>query len=93
MLHPRVLFERVHGEVLAESGSITAILTLLQKGGANAVPWNLVVNTIPGALIGGQLGSRFQGRISSEHTERLISGLFMMVGLAFLHTSLAIIIS
>ncbi len=75
------------------SGSITAILTLLLKDGASAIPWNLVLYTIPGAVIGGQLGSRFQGRISSEHAERLISGLFMMVGLAFLYTSLAIIIT
>ncbi len=74
------------------SGSITAILTLLQKGGVNAVPWNLVAYTIPGALIGGQLGSRFQGRISSELAERMISGLFMVVGIAFLYTSLAIIL-
>lgn len=74
------------------SGSITSILTLVQKGGVSAVPWNLVVYTIPGALIGGQLGSRFQGRISSEHAERLISGLFMVVGLTFFYTSLTIIL-
>jgi uncharacterized membrane protein YfcA len=74
------------------SGSVTAILTLVQKGGVNAVPWNLVVYTIPGAVIGGQLGSRFQGRISSERAERLISGLFMVIGLAFLYTSLVIIL-
>ncbi len=69
------------------TGSVTAVLSLLQHGGASAVPWNLVAYTVPGAVIGGQIGSRFQGRISSKVTERLISILFVVVGVAFLATS------
>jgi uncharacterized protein len=69
------------------SGSITSVAVLIQKGGLAAVPWNLVLYTIPGAVLGGQIGSRFQGRISSEFSERLISILFVVVGFAFLDTS------
>lgn len=66
------------------AGSVTAILTLLQRGGLDAVPWNLVLYTVPGAVIGGQLGARFQGRSSSKTTERFIAILFALVGIAFL---------
>ena len=69
------------------SGSVTSVAILVQKGGLSAVPWNLVLYTIPGAVLGGQIGSRFQGRISSEHSERLIAILFVVVGIAFLYTS------
>jgi uncharacterized membrane protein YfcA len=69
------------------SGSITSVAVLIQKGGLSAVPWNLVLYTIPGAILGGQLGSRFQGRLSSAHSERLIAILFVIVGVAFLYTS------
>jgi uncharacterized protein len=68
------------------SGSMTAILALLRQGGVDAVPWGLVAYTIPGAVIGGQLGSRFQGRISDAMTERIIATLFAIVGVAFLVT-------
>ncbi len=68
------------------SGSVTAILALLQQGGVDAVPWSLVAYTVPGAVIGGQLGSRFQGRISDAMTERIIATLFAVVGVAFLVT-------
>lgn len=66
------------------AGSVTSILALLQRGGLGAVPWNLVVYTVPGAVIGGQLGARFQGRVSSTTTERFIAILFAVVGIAFL---------
>ncbi len=66
------------------AGSVTAILALLQQGGLAAVPWNLVVYTVPGAVIGGQLGARSQGRVSSKNTERFIAILFATVGIAFL---------
>ena len=74
------------------SGSVTAILALLQQGGLDAVPWGLVIYTIPGAVIGGQLGSRFQGRISSATTERIIAVLFAVVGVAFFATVVSALI-
>ncbi len=69
------------------SGSVTSVAILIQKGGLSAVPWNLVLYTIPGAVLGGQLGSSFQGKISSTLSERLIAVLFVVVGVAFLYTS------
>lgn len=66
------------------AGSLTAILLLLRAGGLGAVPWNLVVYTVPGAVLGGQIGARFQGRIASTTTERFVAGLFAVVGVAFL---------
>ncbi len=68
------------------SGSVTAIRELLQQGGVDTVPWGLVVYTAPGAVIGGQLGTRFQGRISAATKERLIALLFAVVEVAFLAT-------
>ena len=70
------------------AGSVTAVLGLMRQGGLDAVPWNLVLYTVPGAVIGGQIGARFQGRISSETTERFIAILFAVVGIAFLATIL-----
>lgn len=68
------------------SGSVTAILALLEQGGLEAVPWGLVAYTVPGAILGGQLGSKFQGRLSATTTEHIIASLFAVVGVAFLAT-------
>ena len=67
-------------------GSLTSISALVQKGGLDSVPWGLVLNTVPGAEIGGQLGSKYQGRTSSETMERFIAILFVAIGLAFTAT-------
>jgi len=74
-------------------GSITSVVALVQKGGLGAVPWNLVSYTIPGAVIGGQIGSRFQGAISSKAMEKFIAVLFLVVGLAFITTMTLAILS
>jgi uncharacterized protein len=68
------------------TGSITSFLALVQKGGLGAVPWDLVLYTVPGAVIGGQIGSRFQGAISSDAMEKFIAVLFLVVGVAFTTT-------
>ncbi len=68
------------------AGSTTDVIALLGQGGFQAIPWNLIVYTVPGAAIGGQLGVRFQGRLSTKNSERLISVLFLVVGVGFLTT-------
>ncbi len=68
------------------SASLTDVFALIQHGGLNAVPWNFVAYAAPGAVIGGQLGSKFQGRISSQNSERFISVLFTIIGVAFMYT-------
>ncbi len=72
----------VAGTVAA--GSIAHIVRLVSAGGLAAVPWNLVIYTVPGALIGGQIGSRLQGRVSEAAMERFMAGLFLVIGVAFL---------
>ncbi len=62
--------------------SFTQISALVAAGGITAVPWNLVCYTIPGVLIGGQIGPRLQGKISQHFMEKAIAGLFAVIGIA-----------
>ena len=64
--------------------SFTHIATLINEGGVNAVPWHLVAYTIPGVIIGGQIGPRLQGKISSHLMERVIASVFTVIGFAML---------
>ena len=64
--------------------SFTNIATLINEGGVNAVPWHLVAYTIPGVIIGGQIGPRLQGKISSHLMERVIASVFIVIGFAML---------
>ena len=70
--------------VTAVCASFTLIGQLISEGGLEAVPWNLVMYTIPGVLIGGQIGPRLQGRISHRGMELGIASLFVVLGLAML---------
>jgi uncharacterized protein len=66
------------------AGSVTHVARLLSEGGLSAVPWNLIVYTVPGALIGGQIGAKLQGTIREATMERFMAGLFVVIGAAFL---------
>ena len=70
--------------VTALCASFTLIGQLVSEGGMDAVPWNLVMYTIPGVLIGGQIGPRLQGRISHRAMEVGIATLFVVLGVAML---------
>ncbi len=69
------------------AGSVTGIASLVVRGGTDAVPWNLLLFTIPGAVIGGQIGSKAQGALSSITMERLIVIIFAIIGVSFLYVS------
>jgi uncharacterized membrane protein YfcA len=69
------------------AGSVTGMVALAARGGASALPWNLLLFTIPGAMVGGQVGSKAQGRLSSVAMERLIMVVFGMIGFGFLYVS------
>lgn len=69
------------------AGSATGIASLVVRGGTYGVPWNLLVFTIPGAVIGGQIGSKAQGALSSITMERLIVIVFTIIGVSFLYVS------
>lgn len=51
------------------AGSITDLVALFVRGGLDAIPWNLLIYTIPGAMLGGQVGAKLQGRLSSTKVE------------------------
>ena len=66
------------------SGSITHMAMQIVEGGLANIPWNLVIYTVPGALIGGQIGAMYQGKVSSVKMERLIAMLFYIIAILFL---------
>ncbi len=68
--------------VTAACASITLILQIISAGGA--VAWHLVMWTIPGVLIGGQLGPRLQGRIEQRTMERFVGIVFLLLAAAML---------
>jgi uncharacterized membrane protein YfcA len=70
--------------VTAVCASFTLIGQLVSEAGMAAVPWNLVMYTIPGVIIGGQIGPRLQGRISHRSMELAIASLFVILGIAMM---------
>ncbi len=68
------------------SASFTHVATLIGEGGADAVPWNLVAYTVPGVILGGQIGPRLQGKVSSHLMERAIGIIFGLIGVAMMFT-------
>lgn len=68
--------------VTIASASFTQVTALIAAGGANAIPWNLVVYTVPAVIIGGQIGPRLQGTIPQRTMEKIIAILFGIIGVA-----------
>jgi len=68
--------------VVAASG--THIFALVSEGGVEAVPWHLVMFTVPGVIIGGQIGTRLQGKFSQEKMEKVFAILFGVIGVAMI---------
>lgn len=64
--------------------SVTHVSALVSEGGAEAVPWHLVMYTAPGVVIGGQIGTRLQGRFSQEKMEKVFAALFGVIGVAMI---------
>ena len=64
------------------SASFTQVTALIAAGGVNAIPWNLVVYTVPAVVIGGQIGPRLQGKISQRTMEKIIAILFGIIGIS-----------
>ena len=68
--------------VVVAIASFTQISALIAQGGLNAVPWNVVIYTIPAVIIGGQIGPRLQGKVSQRSMEKGIGYLFLVIGIA-----------
>lgn len=66
------------------SASFTHISALISAGGINAVPWDLVLYTVPGVIIGGQIGPRIQGRFNPRLMEKIIAVVFGLIAIAML---------
>lgn len=60
------------------------LIQLAARGGLDAIPWNLIVWAVPGALLGAVWGTRLQGRISERATRIFFSALFVAIGATFL---------
>ena len=63
------------------------LATLIEAGGFQAIPWHLVCYTIPGVIIGGQLGPALQGSIRPKTMTMAIGVLFIFLGLSMLWTT------
>ncbi len=74
--------------VVIASASFTQISALIAQGGLNAVPWNVVVYTIPAVIIGGQIGPRLHGKVSQRSMEKGIAYLFIVIGLAMAYIAI-----
>jgi hypothetical protein len=74
--------------VTVACASTTLVLEIVRDGGFGAVPWNLVCYSVPGVLIGGQIGPRLQGRVSQRAMERAIGILFLLLGFAMMGVAL-----
>jgi len=68
--------------VIAASGA--HVYALVSEGGIEAVPWHLVMYTAPGVVIGGQIGTRLQGKFSADKMEKLFAALFGIIGVAMI---------
>ena len=58
----------------------------IDASGVRVVPWELVVWTVPGVVVGGQLASYVASKriLKDEHIVRFASLLFLSIGIAFL---------
>lgn len=70
--------------VTVACASFTLIGQVIAEGGWQQVPWNLVCYSVPGVLIGGQIGPRLQGRIEQRTLEYSIAALFVVLAIAML---------
>ncbi len=68
--------------VTAACASFTLIGQIISEGGMDAVPWNLVMYTIPGVIIGGQIGPRLQGLVEQRTMEKAIGVVFLVIAIA-----------
>lgn len=64
--------------------ALTHMVQLAANGGFSAIPWNLIVWAVPGAVFGAILGTGLQGKVSARLTRWFFGGLFLTIGITFL---------
>ncbi len=62
----------------------THLVQLAMEGGLDAIPWNLLVWAVPGAITGAFIGTRLQGQVSERAARLFFAGLFAAIGASFL---------
>jgi uncharacterized membrane protein YfcA len=62
------------------SAALTDVVWLLGSTGIESIPLTLIMFTVPGVLIGGQIGAKFASRVSSHTAERLLILTFLVFG-------------
>ncbi len=66
------------------AAATTHLVQLVMEGGLGAIPWNMIVWAVPGAIIGAFIGTCLQGRVSERAARLFFAGLFAAIGVAFL---------
>ena len=64
--------------------ALTHTVQLAKDGGLSAIPWNLLVWAVPGAVAGAWLGTRLQGRVDEHAARQFFTALFGLIGVVFL---------
>jgi len=63
------------------ASSLILSLQLIKQGDVD-IPWNVICYTVPGVLIGAQIGPRLQGKIPQRKFELAIATLFIGIAIA-----------
>jgi len=64
--------------------ALTHMVQLASDGGLAAIPWDLIVWAVPGAVLGAFLGTGLQGKVSPTATRWFFGTLFLLIGTVFL---------
>lgn len=64
--------------------ALTQMVQLAAADGFAAIPWNLIMWAVPGAVVGAVIGTGLQGTVSARVTGWFFSGLFLAIGATFL---------
>ncbi len=64
--------------------ALTHMVQLAVEGALSAIPWNLIVRAVPGAVTGALIGTALQGRISTRATRLFFGTLVLAIGVILL---------
>ena len=64
--------------------ALTHMVQLAAGGGFSAIPWNLILWAVAGAVLGAVLGTGLQAKVSPTITRWFFGGLFLSIGITFL---------
>lgn len=76
---------RIPARVAVATAIFVLTITVFFAVGIHALSarpaWHVVVWSIPGVIVGAQLGPRLQGKVSPRLAEKVLAGIFLAVGL------------